>query len=101
MAHVLCFGDPFLYYGAASCEDHDVRLSGPAVPAPPPSHESGAEPWDGPYGPSIETWNDVTHPPGGVLSYAATFGGNPTSSWMFGSEVPNGWYAVKIRKRKR
>lgn len=104
MSHTLAFGDPFLYFGAASAPDHDVRLSGPAGTPPPSSHTDGTTPWYGPYGTPIEKWNDSTHPPANVahptLSYATTFGSNPVRSWMFGSDVPDGTYTVVKRKRK-
>jgi len=104
VSYTLKLGDPFLFFNAASAPDHDVRLSGPAPVTPPASHENGVTPWDGPYGPTIETWTDGTHPPANashpLLSYTTTFGADPVRSWMFGSDVPDGWYAVKKRKRR-
>lgn len=104
MSYTLKFGDPFLYFNAASCQDHDQRLSGPAPAAPPAAHEAGTDPWNGPYGDTIETWDDTSHPPANAahptLSYTAAFGTDPVRSWLFGSDVPDGYYTVKLRKRK-
>lgn len=91
-------GSPILFIGSSSC-DHLVRLSGPEVP--PIGFSAGIDPWSGPYGATIETWTDVSHPPGGIgISYPMSdpINPRPNQSWLVGSQIPSGWYTV-IRKR--
>jgi len=103
VAHDLLIGDPFLYIGQAHCPDHDLILSGPAGTPPTAGHTNGIEEWAGPYGTSIDQWNDTSHPPANVahptLSYTTTFGSNPVGSWLVGSQIPDGWYTVRVQKR--
>jgi hypothetical protein len=98
MATYVTIGAPFLFLGAASC-DHELRLSGPAPSSPPAGYTTGTERWDGPYGPTVDEWTDVTHPPGGSLSYSAPT--TPNSSWLIGSQLPAGWYTVIRRDTRR
>jgi len=99
MSTMVTLNMPFLYLNAADVPDHDIRLSGPA-PAPPalPQFTDGDVGWDGPYGPTIETWDDISHPPvtPGV-SYPVSVSGDPNPSWLLNSEIPTGWYTIKRR----
>jgi|PlaIllAssembly_1097288.scaffolds.fasta_scaffold00334_2 hypothetical protein len=85
----------FLYLDASSVASHRTRLSGPAPSDPPAAYESGTDKWDGPFGPTIETWTDITHPTGDPsVNYTAPT--TPNVSWLLDSEIPDGWYTVII-----
>jgi hypothetical protein len=95
MASQVCLDMPFLFLDAASVPQ-ELRLSGPAPVAPSADYEAGIAEWRGPYGTPIDQWTDVTHPPGGGLSYTAPV--TPNESWLIDSVIPTGWYTVIERK---
>jgi hypothetical protein len=96
MAWPVCIDAPFLHLDAASVAEHVLRLSGPAPVAPPAGHTAGTDEWRGPYGTPVDQWTDVTHPPGGGLSYS--YPPTPNASWLLDSEFPDGWYTIIERK---
>ena len=97
MAAPAALDNPVLFLDAASA-DHETRLSGPSGSPPGAGHTTGVDTWHGPYGTPIDEWTDVTHPPvtPGV-SYPKTALGVPNPSWLLDSQIPAGWYTVRVR----
>lgn len=101
-------GGPLLCYDAAQVEDDVLMLSGPhggtGGSTPPGSwpNPGDNDVWDGPYGPKIVDWTDVSHPgfdarwpPGGGSHYSP-----PNRSWHWDASVPAGYY-TRITKQNR
>lgn len=92
-----------LAYDAVEVEDDALMLSGPHTGAggstPPGSWPNpGADDrWDGPYGPELVDWTNVSHPGADM-----TQGGwvPPNKGLKYDSSVPTGWY-TRISKRDK
>lgn len=83
------FDDPLFAFDAASVEDDELMLSGPAV-TPPAS--PGTDPWNGPYGYPVTSFTNAN----GYTGY----GLGPTKSWKFDTQLPDGWYTRISRRDK-
>lgn len=99
--------EPLFPVDAASVEDDEMMLSGPA-PAPPPA--PGVDPWDGPYGHPVIEWTTANgYPavgysfplkPGDPPTPAPGYGVNPPRSWKMDVQLPDGWYTRISRRDK-
>lgn len=91
---------------AASVEDDEMMLSGPA-PAPPPGPPY-VDPWGGPYGFLVTEWTTTNGFPAtgrvGVLPDppvpAPGYGLTGPRSWKVDVQLPNGWYTRISRRDK-
>ena len=94
-------GGCLLCYDAGQNADDALMLSGPHTGAggssPPGSwpNPGDSDKWDGPYGPPITDWTNVSHPGADM-----TQGGwvPPNAALKYDSSIPAGWY-TRITKR--
>lgn len=82
---------------AASVEDDEMMLSGPA-PAPPPT--PGVDPWNGPYGRPVTEWTTPNGYPAVGYGGAPGYTVSPPRSWKVDVQLPDGWYTRISRRDK-
>lgn len=88
---------PLLAADAASVEDDELMLSGPA-PAPPPA--PGTDPWNGPFGHPVTEWTTTNGYPASGYGGAPGYTTSPPRSWKVDVQLPDGWYTRISRRDK-
>jgi len=82
---------------AASVEDDEQILSGPAPAAPP---APGTDPWNGPYGHPVTEWTTTNGYPAVGFGGAPGYGLTLPKSWKVDVPLPDGWYTRISRRDK-